>query len=131
MWVLSRRRSGFRFCLRCSAEVQDVMNWSGKRIAAACLLTAAVGLMLCPPWVGAYRHGHRLLWNGRGSLDWSRLVLELCLVAVIGVLTAVVAPMVGRPATGALKVWFRRAGLGLGCAAALILAATAGYDGIV
>ncbi len=103
------------------------MNWSGKRIIVACLLTAALGLMLCPPWHG---QGHRLLWNGRGSLDWSRLALELCLVAIIGALAAVVVPMVGRPSTRALEVWFRRAGVVLGCAAVLILAATAGHDGI-
>jgi len=104
------------------------MNWSRKRIIVACLLTAALGLMLYPPWHG---RGHRLLWNGRGSLDWSRLALELCLVAVIGALAAVVAPMVGRPSARVLKVSFRRAGLVLGGAAALILVATAGYDGIV
>ncbi len=107
------------------------MNWSAKRIVVACPLTAALALMICPPWVGAYRHGHRLLWNGRGSLDWSRLVLELCLVAVIGALAAVVAPMLGRPGAGTLKVWVRRAGLVLGCAAVLIVAATAAYDAIV
>ena len=107
------------------------MNWSGKRTIVACLLTAALGLMLCPPWLGAYHHGHRLLWNGRGNLDWSRLALELCLLAIIGALAAVVAPMVERPSGRAPKVWFRRAGLGLGCAAVLILVATAGYDGII
>jgi hypothetical protein len=107
------------------------MSQSGKRIAVACLLTLALGLMLCPPWRGTYYHGHRLLWNGRGSLDWSRLALELCLVAVIGALAAVVAPMVGRSSGRALRGSFRRAGLVFGCAAVLILAATAGYDGIV
>src|SRR5271166_2595787 len=104
------------------------MNWSRKRIIVACLLTAALGLMLYPPWHG---RGHRLLWNGRGSLDWSRLALELCLVAIIGALAAVVAPMAGRPSARALRVWLRRAGLALGCAAVLIVAATAAYDGIV
>jgi len=39
--------------------------------------------------------------------------------------------MAGRPSARALRVWPRRAGLVLGCAAVLILAATAGYDGIV
>ena len=110
------------------AEVQGDMNRSAKRIIVACLLTAAMGLMICPPWHG---RGHRLLWNGRGTLDWSRLALELCLVASIGALAAVVAPMVGRPSTRALKIWFRRAGLVLGCAAVLTLATTAGYDVIV
>lgn len=104
------------------------MNRSAKRMIVACLLTAAMGLMICPPWHG---RGHRLLWNGRGTLDWSRLALELCLVASIGALAAVVAPMVGRPSTRALKIWFRRAGLVLGCAAVLTLATTAGYDVIV
>jgi len=105
------------------------MSWSGKRIIVACLLTAVLGLMLCPPWHG---RGHRLLWNGRGSLDWSRLTLELCLVAVTGALAAVVAPpVVGRPSARALKSWFRRVGLVLGCAAVLILAARAGYDRII
>src|SRR5271166_3070375 len=103
------------------------MNWSRKRIIVACLLTAALGLMLYPPWHG---RGHRLLWNGRGSLDWSRLALELCLVAVVGALAAVVAPMVGRFSARARRVWFRRAGLVLGFAAVLILAATAGHDAV-
>jgi hypothetical protein len=107
------------------------MNWSGKRTIVACLLTAALGLMLCPPWLGVYHHGHRLLWNGRGSPDWSRLTLEFCLVAVIGVLALVVAPMVGHPSASTLKVWLHRAGLVLGCAAALILATTASYDWLV
>lgn len=106
------------------------MNWSRNRIIVAWLLTAALGLMLCPPWLGAYRHGHRLLWNGRGNIDWSRLALELCLVAIVGALAAVVAPIIGRLSPRALRVWFRRAGLVLGCAAVLILAATIGYDGI-
>ncbi len=87
--------------------------------------------MLCPPGLGVYHHGHRLLWNGRGSIDWSRLFLELCLVAIVGALAAVVAPMVGRPSTRALAVWFRRAGLVLGCAAVVILGATAGHDAVV
>jgi len=104
---------------------------SRRQILAACLLTAALVLMLCPPWRGTYYHGHRLLWNGRGSIDWSRLALELCLVAIVGALAAIVAPMVGRSSTRALRVWFRGAGLLLGCAAALILAATAGHDAVV
>jgi len=104
------------------------MNWSRNRIIVACLLTAALGLMLCPPWHG---RGHRLLWNGRGSLDWSRLALELCLVAVIGALAAVVASTVGGPSARAPKVWFRRAGVVLGGAAVTILVLTAGYDAIV
>lgn len=107
------------------------MNRSARRIIVACLLTAAVGLMLCPPWRGTHYIGHRPLWNGRGHPDWSRLALEVCLVAVIGALAAVVAPMAGRPPTSALKVWFRRAGLVLGCTAVLILAVTASYDGII
>jgi hypothetical protein len=57
--------------------------------------------------------------------------LELCLVAIVGALMAVVAPMVGRPSIRAIGVWFRRVSLVLGCVAALILAAIAGYDGIV
>jgi hypothetical protein len=105
------------------------MSWSGRRIIVACLLTAVLGLMLCPPWSG---RGHRLLWDGRGrSLDWSRLALELCIVAVIGALAVVVAPMAGRPLARALGARLRRVGLVFGCAAVLILAATAGYDGIV
>ena len=107
------------------------MNWSRNRIIVACLLTAVAGLMLCPPWLGVYHHGHRLLWNGRGSLDWSRLALELCLVAVIGALAAVVPPIVGRPSARAPKVWFRRVSLVLGSAAVTILVLTAGYDAIV
>ena len=102
-----------------------------RTIIVACLLTAALGLMLCPPFLEAYHHGHRILWNGRGNLDWSRLALELCLVTVVGGLAAVVAPMFGRPSAKVLRVWFRRVGLALGCAAVLILAATAGHDGIV
>jgi len=53
------------------------------------------------------------------------------LVAIVGALAAIVAPMVGRSSTRALRVWFRGAGLLLGCAAALILAATAGHDAVV
>src|ERR1035441_4995508 len=115
------------------------MNWSGKRVIVACLLTGALGLLLCPPWHGAYDRtrsiwlssSHRLLWDGgRGSLDWSRLALELCLVMVIGALAAVAAPMVGRPAARAPKVWLRRTGLVFVWAAVLILVATAAYDGI-
>src|ERR1019366_7625165 len=30
------------------------MNWSGRRIIVACLLTVALGLLLCPPWHGVY-----------------------------------------------------------------------------
>ncbi len=101
---------------------------SGKRIILACLLTAALGLMLCPPWLGAYHNGHRMLWNGRGNLDWSRLALELCLVAIVGALAAVVAPMFGRPSARTLKVWLHRASLVSGCAALLTLASVAGYD---
>jgi hypothetical protein len=107
------------------------MGWSGKRIIVACLLTAALGLMLCPPWRGTHYIGHRLLWIGRGGLDWSRLALEFCLVAVIGALAAVTTPMAGRPSARALKVWFRRAGLVSGWAAITILALTAGYDAII
>ncbi len=107
------------------------MSWSGKRIIVAGLLTAALGLMLCPPWRAGYYHGHRLLWRGRGSLDWSRLALEFCLVAVIGAIVAAVAPMIGRPSVRALKVWFHRAGLVMACAAVLILGAIGGYDAIV
>jgi hypothetical protein len=106
------------------------MNWSRKRIIVACVLTAAIGLMLCPPWLGSYRRGHRLLWNGRGSLDWSRLALEFCLIVVIGALALVLAPMIGHPSIRALKTWFRRSGVALGCVAVVILAAVAGYDGI-
>ncbi len=106
------------------------MGRSGKRIIVACLL-AALGLMLFPPWRGTHYLEHRLLWNGRGSPDWSRLALELCLVAVIGILAAVGAPMVGRPSARALKGWFHRAGLVSGCAAVTILTLTAGYDAII
>lgn len=111
--------------------VQGCMNSSGKRIIVACLLTAALGLILFPPWRGTHYIGHRPLWNGRGNPDWSRLALEVCLVAVICALAAVVAPMAGRLSATTLKVWFRRAGLVFGSAAVLILAATAGYDAIV
>ena len=104
------------------------MSWSGKRIVVACLLVAALGLMLCPPWLGVYHRSHRLLWNGRGNLDWSRLALELCLVAIIAALAAVVAPMFGRPSARTLKAWLHRASLVLGCAALLTLASVAGYD---
>jgi hypothetical protein len=38
--------------------------------------------------------------------------------------------MVGRPSTRALGVWIRRAVLVFGCAAVLILAATAGHDAV-
>ena len=116
------------------------MNWSRNRAIVACLLTAAMGLILCPPWTGEYNPtrrvwlsspGHRLLWNGRGSLDLSRLALELSLLAIVGALATIVAPMVGHPSPRALKVWLRRAGLILGCAAVLIVAATAVYDEIV
>ena len=72
-------------------------------------------------------HRARPLWNGRGSPDWSRLILEFCLLAVIGILAEIVAPVVGRPSARALKVWLRGTGLVLGCAAALILAATGSY----
>ncbi len=115
------------------------MNWSRNRIIVASLLTAALGLMLCPPWKGEYNAtrriwlsspGHRLLWNGRGSLDSSRLALELCLVGVIGALAAVVAPMVRRLSARDLKVPLRRGGLVLAYAALLTLAATTVYDGI-
>jgi hypothetical protein len=101
------------------------------RIIGACLLTAALGLMLFPPWRGTHYIGHRPLWNGRGSPDWSRLALEFCFVAVICALAAVVAPMAGHSPASTLKNWFRRAGLVLGCGSVLILVATAAHDGIV
>ncbi len=98
---------------------------SKTRIIFACILTAALGLMLWPPWHGK---GHRLLWNGRGNLDWSRLALELCLVATIAALAGVVAAMLERASARTLKVWLHRVGLVLGCAALLTLASVAGYD---
>ena len=106
------------------------MNWSRNRVIVACLLTTVLGLMLCPPWRGTYYHGHRLLWNGRGNLDWSRLALKLCLVAVTGALAVVAAPIAGRSLAAAPRVWLCRVGLALGCAAVLTVAATAAYDEI-
>ncbi len=107
------------------------MSRSRNRIIVACLLTAALGLMLYPPWRGAHYIGHRLLWNGLGNPDWSRLVLELCLLAIIGTLAVVVAPVVARLSPGALKTWLRCVGLVLACAGVTILALTAGYDAII
>jgi hypothetical protein len=109
------------------------MNWSVKRIIVSCLLMAALGLMLCPPVRVVYNAAgrsyseHQLLWVGRGTLDWSRLVLELCVVAVIAALMAAVAPTIRRSLDSAPpSVSLRRVGVALAGTAVLILAAAAG-----
>jgi hypothetical protein len=133
-----------QYARKASTELSQLKTWfhleqsgQGSESNFACQLAAALGLMLCPPVRVVYNVAgrsyteHRLLWNGRGTIDWSRPALELCLVAVVGALAAAVAPTVGWPVTTELRAWFRRAGLVFGCAAVLILAATAGYDVIV
>ncbi len=103
-----------------------------KRVIAAVLLFAALGLMIYPPWRGRYGYsGHRLLWGQRGgNPDWAHLLLELCLLGAVGVLAALLAPIAERCSLATLKIWLQRVGLVLGCAAVLLVAVKAGYAGI-
>jgi hypothetical protein len=64
------------------------MSRTGKRIIAVCLLAATAGILVYPP----YHQEYRFFWKA-GHLDWDRLALELCLLAVLGALAFTIASL--------------------------------------